>query len=194
MKKIYLVWIVICLSFLVILLIICSININRIKIERAELENVLLFHQDSLSRINSLIKYSDVTEELMINNCTVYDVNTRDSIKISSLLHKRTVIIRFMRTGCSSCIQQQIEALHYLSKFDNVITLVNSESMRELRIFLHKHNIMPAVYWLKPTEILYEGDDVSRFLISCVDENKKMLKQFYLDSESLYLLKLILLN
>jgi hypothetical protein len=159
-----------------------------------KLEETNVLQADSLYRIIDFLKVSNTVNSLKITDCVVWDVKSKDSLKLSDLLKKssKNIIFRLINTSCSSCNTEQIEILNYLQKFDNVIALSNLSNARELRLFLHENSIEFPIYYVNSQEKIFLEEDNTKILILFTDQKGTILRVYYLEEDTFFLIKTIL--
>lgn len=171
-----------------------SYRLNLMYKKYLELEQVSILKTDSLRKITSIIENVNSIKEQKAQNCILKNIVNDKSTELFSIFGKfpnGNIVFRLMNTSCGSCIDKQIEIISKLAKLDNLIVLSNSNNARLIRLFIDTNNIISPVYQLDSSQCLFHNDDCTRALLMYVDSKGTILRAYYLNEDTLWLMKYI---
>lgn len=176
----------------VLFFLIISNRLNNIRNKCFELEKANALRADSIKKITSVIENVNIGNSCKVQNCSVKNTLTNESVKLSTLFDKSlnaNIIYRLIDTSCSSCNKKQIEILNYLQRFENLIVLSNASNSRRLRLFSIETKIKSPIYQLESSRKLFHDDDNTKVLVMYVNNEGTILRAYHLSEDTLFLIK-----
>ncbi len=176
----------------VIFYFIVSNKLGVIKNEHFELKRTSILQTDSINQILEVVRKVNLVKSFKVQDCSLISTSTNECVNLFSLLNNVkgvSIIYRLIETGCGSCNKKQIEFLNKIQKINNLIVLTYPNSARYLRLLANSSQIQNTMYQLEISCKLFKSDDKSKILIMYVNNKGTILRAYFLNEESLFLIK-----